>query len=165
MKTMTKKVVIIALFIVSLYFGGIKIDANTTVGINVSYSPSEEYLATFHMKVEINGEGEVLDKNIIVKDHTIYSLHYDDIKQFQLKAKNGYYLQSIYYDGKEITDLVSNNYIKISAKDYDTVLKINFAQKNDVETGDFTNRNLLLIMLLASLLIIYVFRKRTKEGR
>lgn len=165
MKTMTKKVVLIILFVVSLYFGGIKIDANSTVDINVSYSPSEEYLATFHMKVEIYGEGEVLDENIVVKDHTIYSLHCDDIKQFQLKAKNGYYIESIYYDGKEITDLVSNNYIKISAKDHDTVLKINFAKKNNVETGDFTNRYLLLIMLLTSLLMIYVFRKRTKEGR
>lgn len=165
MKSITKKIVFIALLSVSLYFVGIQINANSSVDINVSYSPSEEYLATFHMKVEITGEGEVLDNHIAVKNHTIYTLHCDDLKQFQLQAKNGYALESIYYDGEEITNLVTQNHIKVSAKDHDTVLKINFAKKNDVETKDLTNRNLWLILLLASLFMIGFINKRMKEGR
>lgn len=166
MKTMIKRILLIGTLIISLFSSNFAINAYaSSVDVNVGYAPEEEYLSTFQMKVEITGDGEVLDNGKNVKNNTIYTLHCDDWKNFQLKAKNGYYVKSIYYDDKDISDTVFQGVIKVQAKDYDTVLQINFAKKTDVETGDSTNRNQLLFILSGVLLVIVLIRKRKEEGR
>lgn len=144
----------------------VNINAKDTTEVIVEYTPSEEAIPQYKMKVYIEGDGYLLDGDQrISKPPKVYELAAGTRKYFQVVPENGATLLRAVYDGVDITDNVkSDNRIIVKSKDKDSVLKVIFTINNEksVSTGDDKGMGRYIVIMAIFVFAMYVFIRNKK---
>lgn len=117
----------------------------------------------YPLRLEIQGEGQVAVNDVIYDRSTDISAPRNTAIEITLYPKEGYYINSIIYNGKKIT-ANSNNSVTLQNITEESSLKIEFSPNSSAPTtGDSSQLLLYLTMLVCSgvaLILLYFLRKR-----
>ena len=107
-------------------FGVSAAQGNTTLNFT---PPGSGTSTTYQMQVGITGNGSVFDGTQQLAGGITYQLQAGQSKTFRVQAQPGYVLQSVIFDGVDITSQVDvNGYITVQGKTYNTQLSFTFVE-------------------------------------
>lgn len=189
MKTKKKLVAILAMAMIVGFSVQTSLCYAATEGssdVTVSYTPTEDSVMKFNMSVVIKGNGYLQDGDQkLTGSTTVFILKEGDQKTFLVKPDSGNYIESIVFDGKDITNQLKNGFITVTSQAYDTQLVVTFAKEatpntptvepgkptqpdnnrvtGSVNTGDASQTRFLVGGLMLSGLILFIALKKRKE--
>lgn len=129
----------------------------------VSYTSEAE--SAYELIVQVNGFGSVSDGERTIRNNgVIYQMAVNESKWFQITPDKKNKVKSILLDGEDITQKVNNQKLELIGVKKNQELIINFTTiSSNVETGDTTQKLLLIAVMFITGAMIVVFVKKKKE--
>lgn len=161
--------VVVVSLLITLLCMSVHTYAAGSIEVYVEYTPSEEALQNYKMKVCIEGDGYLLDGNQKISEPKVYELKAGTEKSFLLVKEGDAKVVSVTYDGEKITHKVgADNRLTVIGKEKDTELKISFStnKKQSVSTGDDKSIGGYIMVITISVLALYMlvrYRKTQEE--